>query len=69
MTGFLVRCVHCRRQERTGPTPLRDGFPKCCDTTMRLVDVGEFVARIHEQTAACFEMTPTEIEALLESAA
>jgi len=51
--GFLVRCPICGSETQTGATPLRDGWPTCHGVSMRLVDVDEFVAHIHEQMQAC----------------
>lgn len=54
MSGYLCRCTICGREEHSGRTPLRDGWPKCHDLTMRLVESERFIEDVDAQTAAAF---------------
>jgi hypothetical protein len=49
---YLCRCTVCGREDRTGLTPLRDGWPKCCGYTMHLVETERFIASVDRQVGA-----------------
>jgi hypothetical protein len=59
MSGFLCRCSVCEREERTGPNPLRNGWPKCCGYTMTLVDTKRFIDAVDGQMAEIFSPVTT----------
>lgn len=55
MTGYLVKCVEgCGREQRTGDSPLQNGWPKCCGYTMRLMDTKRFIANVEREVAKSF---------------
>jgi len=53
-TGYLCRCTVCGREERTGPNPLKNGWPSCCGYTMRLEDNERFKADIDSAMGEIF---------------
>jgi hypothetical protein len=59
MTGYLVQCIVCEREQYSGDFPVRDGWPKCCGYTMRLVDTERFKADVDKQVGAAFEAAGT----------
>ena len=66
MSGYLVRCTVCGREERTGSNPLRDGWPQCCGYTMRLEDNEAFKADIDRAMGEIFAPVRDAIRASSE---
>lgn len=53
--GYLVKCVEgCQREQRTGDAPLRNGWPKCCGYTMRLIDTQGFIRAVDREVGEVF---------------
>lgn len=52
-TSYKVRCTVCGREDWSGSSPLRNGWPKCCGYTMRLEDTARFIADVDSQVSKC----------------
>jgi hypothetical protein len=52
--GLLCRCAVCQREERAAPSPLTNGWPKCCGYTMTLIDTERFITSIDESMSEAF---------------
>lgn len=52
--GLLCRCSVCDREERTGASPLSNGWPKCCGYTMTLIDTRRFIDGVDREARIIF---------------
>jgi len=65
VSGYLCICHICGREERTGPNPLKDGWPICCSQTMTLEETHRFSADITAQMDEIFAPV-TSIRAMID---
>lgn len=54
MSGYLVKCDVCDREQRTGDSPMQKGWPMCCGYTMRLIDTKRFIANVEREVGKSF---------------
>jgi hypothetical protein len=52
--GYRVQCTVCGKTRMSGHNPLKNGWPKCCDYTMCLVDAHAFIENINAEVRGCF---------------
>lgn len=58
--GLLCRCTVCGHEERAGDSPLRNGWPRCCGYTMRLINTKRFIDSVNSEVTNIFALARKE---------